>query len=149
MYDGPARDALLAFKLGGERRAATAIGTVMAEAAIQLDAEVVTAVPGTRKSVSQRGFNPAEALAKVVAARKGIPYARMLRKVRETADQAGLSKAERERNLDGAFAARAAGTTAIRVDDVRTTGATATACARALASAGVVKIDVLTFALAI
>lgn len=148
-YAGPARDALVAFKLLGERRAARRLAAWMLEAAGALEGDAVAFVPATRASVAARGFNPAEELARRVARGLGLPVVPLLRKVRETADQAGLGRAARRGNLRGAFRARPAPPRVLLVDDVLTTGATADACARALRRAGARQIDVLTFARAV
>jgi predicted amidophosphoribosyltransferase len=68
----------------------------------------------------------------------------LLRRVRATPAQSGLSASERSRNLHGAFACRP-GVTAPRhvalLDDVLTTGNTAAAAITALRLAGVVRVD--------
>lgn len=146
VYDGPARDAMLAFKLGGERRAARDLAAAMAR--VVPAADVVTAVPSTRRAKAARGFNPAEELARHVAMTMNRPYGRLLAKIRETADQAGLGRTDRRANLAGAFKARPVEGDVLVVDDILTTGATADACARALREAGAAKIGILTFATA-
>ena len=69
---------------------------------------------------------------------------------RETAPQSGLTAVERRRNVRDAFAvrrrARTAGRVVTLIDDVTTTGATALACAQALASGGAVEVRLLTVA---
>ena len=145
-YTGCARDALMTFKLGGERRAARAMAARMMEA-FALRADLVTFVPATARSVRARGFNPAEELARAVARLTEAPCRPLLRKARETADQSGLDRAGRVRNVAGAFEPlRTPGKpgTIVLVDDVMTTGATARACARALSAMG--QIAILTFA---
>ena len=149
VYAGPARDALKAYKIGGERRSAKHFAGAMGGATAELDADVVTFVPSTRLGRSKRGFDPAEELALHVARMLGKPKRRLLRKVRETADQASLDASERRRNLRGAFEARHAAGAVLLVDDIFTTGATARECAATLASAGIPQIDVLTFARAL
>jgi predicted amidophosphoribosyltransferase len=65
----------------------------------------------------------------------------------------GLDQAERRRNVKGAFllapegAAAIAGKSVLLVDDVRTTGATAEACAAVLRKAGARRVNLLSFAL--
>ena len=63
-----------------------------------------------------------------------------LYKCRRTPSQAGLSAEQRLVNLEGAFAVRDAarieGKRLLLVDDVITTGATVSVCARALLEAG-------------
>jgi ComF family protein len=95
----------------------------------------------------ERGFNQASDL----AAHLGLPVVDALARVRATAAQAQLSAAERQRNLQGAFAAtrraRAlAGATVVLVDDVSTTGTTLDGCARALQQAGIGEVRALTAA---
>jgi predicted amidophosphoribosyltransferase len=78
--------------------------------------------------------------------------ATVLKRVKATPHQVGLSKAERAQNVQGAFrvppAARAetAGRRLVLVDDVLTSGATVDACARALLRGGAAQVDVLVFA---
>jgi predicted amidophosphoribosyltransferase len=77
---------------------------------------------------------------------------RALERIRPTRQQVGLSAAERDDNVRGAFrvapARRAmiAGRRVVLVDDVYTTGATVKAATRALIRAGAGAVDVLVFA---
>jgi predicted amidophosphoribosyltransferase len=153
-YEGCARDALIAFKVAGERRAAREMAARMA--AVAPRADLVTFVPATRRAIAERGFNPAEELARRVARRLGLPCAPLLRKTRETRDQSTLGREARARNVADAFRAieapvRAAASRAddpriLLVDDVMTTGATARACAGEMRVAGMGQIAILTFA---
>ena len=74
-------------------------------------------------------------------------------RVRRTRAQVGLGQSERNRNVKGAFsvsrhrAAEVMGRKVVLVDDVLTSGATASECARALLKAGAAEVDVLVFAL--
>ena len=66
-------------------------------------------------------------LARSVARTLGVPMdVGTLQRVRDTSEQAGLTRAERIGNVAGAFKARIRGRPgrALLVDDVRTTGAT-------------------------
>jgi predicted amidophosphoribosyltransferase len=71
-------------------------------------------------------------------------------RVRDTPPQTGLRAAERRENVAGAFAVphpeRVRGLRVLLVDDVLTTGATASACAGALRDAGARSVSVLTLA---
>jgi ComF family protein len=98
-----------------------------------------------------RGFNQSALLAKNLAARCDLALEpKLLRRVRKTSVQAGLSDQERRTNLRGAFTAGHAGSLAGRrlllVDDVMTTGATLAAAADALRRAGASYVGVLTLA---
>jgi ComF family protein len=97
----------------------------------------------------ERGYNQAEIIAGGLAALWGVSvWPEALVRLRATRSQTRLSKGERGRNLDGAFAAdgRLRGKRVILIDDVFTTGATTEACARAMLAAGAAEVSV--FALA-
>jgi competence protein ComFC len=146
-YEGPAREALKAFKLLGERRTARWLAERMVPVARALSGNIVTWVPATRASESARGFNPSEEIARPLARFLRLPARRLLVKSRDTLDSAGLSREQRRVNLLDAFAAK--GTVAghvLLVDDIFTTGATAGECAAVLKGAGAREVSVVTFA---
>ncbi len=110
-------------------------------------ADLVAWVPSTRRSEAERGFNPAEELARHLARLLHLRARPLLRKARDTADQAGLSRAARRANLSGAFAAAARiPARVLLVDDVMTTGTTVDECAGALKASGAKRVNVVTFA---
>jgi ComF family protein len=89
----------------------------------------------------EREFNQAERLARVLSRATGLPLeTRVLRRVVPTRTQTRLSRSERAANVRHAFAVRGGRPLKDRrvvvVDDVLTTGATTSACARALRQAG-------------
>lgn len=99
----------------------------------------------------ERGFNQAERLARRLAAATGIPLnTKWLRRVAPTRTQTLLSREERLANVRKAFAVcrgiELAGERIVLVDDVLTTGATTSACARALRAAGAGEVCVWTVA---
>jgi predicted amidophosphoribosyltransferase len=139
-----------AFKLLGERRAARSLAERMVPGARTLPAHIVTWVPSTGRAHAARGFNPAEELARPLARGLRLRARPLLAKMRETSDQAGLSRAGRGANLFGAFAARGPiPPHVLLVDDILTTGATAHECAWALKLAGARTVCVVTFARAL
>lgn len=98
----------------------------------------------------QRGFNQSELLARAVASRFHMRVVNAVRRTRATATQAGLSNARRRENVSGAFRVKRPrqieGRRVLLIDDVMTTGATASACARALKRAGAKSVTLLTVA---
>jgi ComF family protein len=96
----------------------------------------------------ERGYNQAEAIAAALGTACGRPVlAGVLRRLRKTGTQTRLSREERLRNLGGAFVCAEPGEVQGRrillVDDVFTTGATATGCADALMRSGCTSVAVI------
>jgi ComF family protein len=98
----------------------------------------------------QWGFNQADLLAREISRRIHTPVKNVLRRVRFTSTQAGLTNAKRRLNVSGAFRSKRgralSGQRVLLVDDVMTTGATAASCARALKMAGARQVVLLTVA---
>lgn len=147
-YEGSLRDIVHALKYGGHPSLAFPLGALMREAAGDwLDGSTVVPVPLHPWRSLRRGFNQADLLAGTL----GHPVWRGLRRRRLGRPQAGLSATERAQNLVGAYTLRgrrrrAVPTSVVLVDDVYTTGATASACAEVLREAGVETIRVVTVA---
>ena len=113
--------------------------------------DMIVPVPLHRARQRERGFNQAWLLARHLSRWTRVPLMdRVLVRFRSTPAQAGLSRKQRRRNIQGAF--RVADRSAIRdravllVDDVFTTGATLNECARMLRKQGADRVDVLTIA---
>ena len=151
-YDGAAREALQAFKFGGRRLLARPLAALVAEtpeAARAMRADALVPVPLAPARERDRGFNQAAVLAERLAGHFGVAVrASWLARTRMTAPQTELSAPERRANVRGAFAATRAvrGRMVVIVDDVFTTGATVSECARALVEAGAQEVGVLTIA---
>ncbi|GLI92085.1 ComF family protein [Methylocystis echinoides] len=134
------------------------MGRWMARAGADLlpDADLLVPIPLHRLRLAARRFNQSAELARVVSRECGAPVETMaLARVKATAPQVGLSRAQRAVNLAGAFrvdplrAAVLEGQRIVLIDDVLTTGATANAAARALLKAGAAQVDLLVFARAV
>jgi ComF family protein len=136
-------------RLKYERRAELAralaplVAPGLAEAVARTGVDLAVPVPLHWRRLSARGFNQAALLLRQAATGQALEIDTVsLRRVRATASQSGLGSRERARNVDGAFAVapgrrhRVAGRRVLCVDDVMTTGATLSACARALLAAG-------------
>jgi ComF family protein len=160
-YESGLRELIHLLKYGGVRPAANVLGRMLAEAIATLepsllaDSIAVIPVPLHRTKLRQRGFNQAELIARA-AMKVGGPgnrlhlCARVLERHRDTASQIGLTSHQRRKNLRGAF--RVAHPELVKdrevlvVDDVYTTGATVSECARVLRRAGATKVWVATVA---
>lgn len=151
-YDAQARRVVLPMKHGDRLENAAALAPLMLRAGVALvrEADVLVPVPLHRGRLIARRYNQAALLAQAVARLAGKPtLLDALRRTRVTAPLGTLSAAQRAREVAGAFAVRperqagVAGRHVLLVDDVMTSGATASACARALLAAGAAAVDVL------
>ncbi len=154
-YDDTARALVLSFKYSDRLDLAPMMGRWMARAGRELlaDADALLPVPLHWRRLWARRFNQSAALAGEISDHCGVPVMHdVLKRVRATPQQVGLSKTERADNVQGAFRvpaehkARVAGRRLVLIDDVLTSGATADTCARALLRAGAAHVDVLVFA---
>jgi ComF family protein len=145
-FGGPLADAVRELKYRDRPALARPLGRWLA-ARVPLPAgAALVPVPLARGRRVARGYDQATLLAARLAREARLPLlGGALRRVRETAPQVGRSRAERARNVAGAFAASplVRGRTLVLVDDVVTTGATADACARALKEAGAARVEVV------
>jgi ComF family protein len=110
---------------------------------------LVLPVPLAPRRLAERGYNQAWELARRVAAPLGlVADSEVLLRPLDTAHQAELGRAERQRNLRTAFMIeprhreQVQGRRVALVDDVMTTGATAREAALALLRAGAAAVDV-------
>ncbi|MEE8279313.1 MAG: phosphoribosyltransferase family protein, partial [Alphaproteobacteria bacterium] len=127
----------------------------MARAGAELleDADLIVPVPLHRLRLLSRRYNQAALLAHGIAKASGLAVVPdLLVRTRRTPSQGRLSPARRRRNVGGAFAVKGSragllkGKRVLLIDDVLTTGATVSACTRALRRAGAKAADVLTLA---
>lgn len=113
--------------------------------------DFIVPVPLHPSKLREREFNQAERLANHLSRRAGIPLnGRLLHRIQPTATQTRLAKHERAANMRNAFAVPPGvvltGTRIVLVDDVFTTGATTSACAKVLRRAGAAEVCVWTVA---
>jgi ComF family protein len=164
LYTGKLRQVVLRLKFGGEERLGTRLGARLAPTwdslpeGDGLDSPLVVPVPLHPSRRRERGFNQSELLAaglvRALGRERGGQAPQVakgcLRRQRATPPQTGLSVAARRENLRGAFAVvtpdPVRGRRIVLVDDVMTTGATLSACARALKRAGAAQVMGLTLA---
>ena len=148
-------DRLIAdFKFNSRPELAGPLAEHLAAAAASLArADCVLPVPLAPQRLATRGYNQAWELARRAAAALQLPArADLLLRPLDTAQQAGLTRAERQRNLGTAFMADPRQRDALRgrrlalVDDVMTTGATLREAAAQLLRAGAASVQVWVFA---
>jgi predicted amidophosphoribosyltransferase len=145
-YEGVARDLVAALKF----RRLLPVADLMAEriewlAPAHMLSGSVVPVPTAPPRLRRRGFDPAGEVAAALAERLEAPLERCLAR-RGSSRQVGRRRAERVGHPPRIHATGAAPRSALLVDDVLTTGATLTACARALRAAGASRVVAVTFA---
>jgi ComF family protein len=151
-YEGSARKAALRFKFSGKAAYAECFGELLADCVRQNLAgeyDLITWVPLGPRRQRKRGYSQARLLAEATAAELGGQAASnclpLLKKRRDTPAQSALrSLAQRRANVSGAFEApdrdRLAGKRILLIDDIVTSGATLSECARVLLTAGAEKV---------
>jgi predicted amidophosphoribosyltransferase len=146
-YHGTARDLVTAWKQRGLRGLAVVAADVIVNTVERPDVALLAFVPPDGDRSVKRGHHPAERLARELGRRWELPVAALLARTRTVQAQRALKLAERRRNVAGAFVAarRLPGRVGL-VDDVYTTGSTASACASALRRNGAKHVEVVTFA---
>lgn len=157
VYDGAPRDAIHRFKYGGKSALAARLAPVLLDLLSTDDVlsghefDGVVAVPLHPRRERKRGFNQSELLGRALARELEVPFLPLLRRIRATPPQVGLSAKERGQNVQGAFALSPRETEPVNqrillVDDVYTTGSTLRECAAVLLRAGAPSVCALTLA---
>ena len=155
-FDQAAGHLVHLLKYQDNAEAGLAMARMMAGAGRSLlaEADVIIPVPLHRKRLWQRRFNQAAFLAQRLSEASGTPWVHgVLQRVEATTSQVGLDASQRRKNVRKAFDVAAEkrpavdGKVVLLVDDVRTTGATANACAATLKKAGAARVLLLSFAL--
>ncbi|HZJ54244.1 MAG TPA: double zinc ribbon domain-containing protein [Myxococcaceae bacterium] len=157
VHTGPLARAIHRFKYEGHSELALPLARALADASSAwfggLGGEpVLVPIPLHHRRLIRRGYDQAALLARALARATGVPLrSTLLRRVRATRRQVGLSEAERTENVHRAFSTRGSlpAGPVVLVDDVLTTGATARAASAALREVGARRVYVLTLARAV
>lgn len=155
-YEGVIKELIHQFKYRQQESLAEPLAKLLVQYAREIDLhsnniDMAVAVPLHRSKRAERGFNQAELLVRNVGRSLNIDIcAGGLKRVRNTPSQTRQPYYRRAENVRGAFLARNPakfrGKDILLVDDVLTSGLTASECAKALKDAGARKVYVLTVA---
>jgi len=143
VYDGVLQHLVSIAKIEGRSAAVAACADLLPPVEVPSEALVVPVPPSPGR---RPGPHLATALAKALARRTGRPFRPLLRQVRPAAEQHRLSRTDRARNVEGLFIARPVAGPVVLVDDLITSGATASAAAAALRAAGATAVQVVALA---
>jgi len=151
-YDFPLDRLIHAFKYGGQLALAGWFGGQLADAQGSRDFDRIVPMPLHPARLRERGFNQAAEIARIVGHRLNVRLdVDSVRRTRPTASQAELPLAERAANVRGAFECSAdlSGQRTLLIDDVMTSGATLSECARTLKLHGAARVEVAVIARAL
>ena len=153
VYEGALRESVLLLKR--QPNLCATLVDLLVDAALRSPLDTATRivpVPLHPEREHLRGFNQAAIIARAVASRLGVVMDEqsLVRVVASEKYRAGLDSTGRHQTVTDAFEVRLpqliAQETVLLIDDVLTTGATASSCAAALMKAGAISVQVLTIA---
>jgi ComF family protein len=162
VYDGALREIVHALKYQRRTSLARPLAALVLErcAATLAGADAVVPVPLHASRERERGFNQAALIARALP----LPCADILERLRATPSQTDLPANKRRENVRGAFGVKTGLShssslfprqgvtiplTGVVLDDVATTGATLSECARVLKEAGAREVRAVTVARAL
>ena len=153
LYEGALRESVLSLKRQPHlsRHVVNLVVAACSRHPLNLSTRIIP-VPLHTERQSSRGFNQASVIARAISRSIGLPVdeVSMVRTVPSEKHRAGLDAKGRQETVSKAFAVKyprlVSGEDILLVDDVFTTGATASSCAEALMAAGANNVFVLTIA---
>lgn len=155
-YEGNVRSSLHRYKFYGHRVYAKSYGRLLAMRLLteeMTDFDILTYVPVSRKRLRRRGYDQVQLFAEAVAAELNVPCRPTLEKFRHNRQQSMIvGDAQRRANVLGVYRvlqeAELSGKRVLLLDDIVTTGATASECARVLLTAGAKEVHLAVLATA-
>jgi ComF family protein len=147
-YQGDLRELLYQYKFRNRPRLAGVLADFCAQAlAAGFPGTVLVPAPANPQAVRRRGWDPVRRICRILERRHGFAVCRALER-RGGPQQKLLGYEERRLNLRGTIRLRRAPPAEpVLLDDVFTTGATASECARLLRLGGASRVRVLTLAI--
>ena len=115
--------------------------------------DILSWIPISSLRKLKRGYDQSQLLACAIGKELGIPVVPVLKKIRHTPPQSSLPfAAQRRANITGAYKVKNPGALTgkriLLIDDILTTGATSSECARVLLTTGVKEVYLATIAVA-
>lgn len=155
-YKENVRQSILRYKFYGRRSYGESYGRLLAMKLQKEgldDTDLLSWIPISRQRKRSRGYDQSQLLAAAVAKELGMQEVATLRKIRNAKPQSTMgSAAHRRANILGAYSvidpSLIAGKRILLLDDIVTTGATASECARTLLTAGAKEVKLATLAVA-
>lgn len=154
-YEGVVADSIRRFKFRGMQQYAQVYGRLIAMTLLrnQVEFDVLTWVPSSKKRRRKRGYEQTYLMAKSVAAELGCGCTQTLVRIKEKPPQYKIkSAAKRRANVMNVFQAvhpeRFSGKRVLLIDDIITTGATLSECSKTLCFAGAAQVECATLAAA-
>lgn len=154
-YKGPLKNLIHQYKYNKHKFLAKPLGDLLVKLLLHKgiipEIDVIVPVPLHWKKKLKRGFNQSELMAKRIGKKLTLSISiNNLCRVKNTLSQTQLLRAQRQKNLSGAFRVKQPRVfykkRILLVDDVLTTGITASECAKNLKSAGAKKVYFLALA---
>lgn len=148
-YNGNVRHSLLLYKFYNRRSYGAVYGRLLAMMLSRkrlCDYDILTWVPVSRRRRWLRGYDQVELIARSAGQELNTPAIAVLKKIKHTKPQSRLPDyAQRKANVMGVFSvpdpALIAGKRILLLDDIITTGATVSECARVLLTAGAKEVS--------
>lgn len=156
-YDDFIRPLIHSFKYAGVLPAgkylSEKLADLMADRLLERDFDMIVPIPLHPLRERRRGFNQSIFISEWLSEKLEMPVdADALIRIRRTKDQTGLNRQKRKENMRGAFRANREmifrDKRVILVDDVTTSGATASEAAEVLKNAGVSEVQLAVLAIA-
>jgi ComF family protein len=149
-YEGLYEELLFALKFDCKRQSADPIAEIMSKSGIDVNQETVLCpVPTAPSRIRQRGFDHTKLITKKISKNLSLESSSILRRNTNTR-QFGASRANRLKQMENEFYiakdSEIKNKDIVLVDDVVTTGATLSGCAKVLKKAGAKSVRALVFA---